>query len=691
MDENEHPLEPISRELSLLVSRLMVSDETDADMGRALAKEAETWARRVHDAGGSWAGELAVEARLVIKGYDQGRAAGLCFNRLKHVLACSVERLDDAMGVEVKKSAIPSATPDVPREKAAAGWYEILPGRDDETFYQDFIHEAPDHLQSIEMGLLAMTRGKDWDGMSVYRPFHTLKGLFGFMGQQDLKELCHGAESMMEPYKTGASVPSRLEVDLILKVLDLLQEQIRKIAVGLPNGKFELVDTRTLLAQIRAKAGVRNGVPPEEEAVKRNPGDDSPEGAPAAPKAGGGNSSAMDGTVRIRTERLDSLIDMIGELVIAHSMVSQDESIRNSQFYDLIKKISHTSKIVRDLQDISLSLRMVPLKALFQRMARLTHDQAGALGKEVRIELYGEDIEIDRNMVETVSAPLVHLIRNALDHGLEDAGQRAEAGKPKAGLVRLEARRAEGNIHIEVRDDGRGLDRSRIIDKARRQGLIADGESFSDEQVFNLIFEAGFSTTEKVTDVSGRGVGLDVVKKGVESLKGRIDVSSAPGRGCSFTLKVPLTMAITDGILLKVEDQRFILPTPSIQITVKPHPDQVSTVEGRGEMFLFKGSILPVVRLQRLFAIGGYEKELTDGLLVIIGEGERRCALFVDELLGQSQVVTKNMGDNLGAIPGISGGAILGDGRVGLILDPQGLMLIARQGTRPVRVGARSN
>jgi two-component system chemotaxis sensor kinase CheA len=370
---------------------------------------------------------------------------------------------------------------------------------------------------------------------------------------------------------------------------------------------------------------------------------------------------------------------MVGELVIGHSMVAQDETVNSGTYPELQRKVNHTGKIVRQMQDLCMSIRMVPLKATVHKIARLVRDLARRQKIMINFIPVGEDTEIDRNMVDLINDPLVHLIRNAVDHGIEPPEERERNGKPRAGTLLLKAYHSGGNVVVEISDDGRGLDRDKITQKAVAKGLIQSSQNLSESEIVTFIFQPGFSTADKVTDLSGRGVGLDVVRRAVETLRGRVDVSSEFGKGCTFTVRLPLTMAITDGMLVKVGNQRYILPTVNIDMSFRPDPEALSTVAGRAETVIFKGKLMPIFRLHRLFDIKEAVEDLTSGLLIIIGDGNQRCALLVDELVGQQQVVAKSLGDGIGNVQGISGGAILGDGRVGLILDPQGIAALARQ------------
>ncbi len=386
-----------------------------------------------------------------------------------------------------------------------------------------------------------------------------------------------------------------------------------------------------------------------------------------------GQDASVDSTVRVRTDRLDRLINMVGELVIAQSMVAQDELIKSSTQHDLLKKVGRAGKIVRELQDLSLSLRMVPLKQTFTKMVRIVRDVARKSGKDALLVLQGEDTEIDRNMVDELSDPLVHMVRNAVDHGIEPPEVRLAAGKPAQGTVRLRAYQSGGNVVVEMQDDGRGMSREKLVKKAIEKGLIESDRGMSDADVYNLIFAPGFSTADKITDVSGRGVGMDVVRRKIEVIKGRVDIHTEFGKGTTFRIYLPLTLAITDGMLVQVGQERYIVPITSIRLSFRPTAQQLSSITGRGELVMLRGEPIPIVRLHSLF---GRDDAVTDpcqGLLVIVEAGQRPLALLVDGLLGQQQLVAKTLGSHVQRVPGISGGAILGDGSVGLILDPDGL------------------
>ena len=331
-----------------------------------------------------------------------------------------------------------------------------------------------------------------------------------------------------------------------------------------------------------------------------------------------------------------------------------------------------------------MSMRMVPLKSTFQKLTRLVRDVALKAGKVVELITDGEETELDRNMVDAIADPLVHMVRNAVDHGVEGPADREKAGKPRAGRVKLAAFQQGGSVIVELRDDGRGLNRDRILAKAIEKGLVSANHALTDSEIMALIFAPGFSTAEQVTDISGRGVGMDVVRRNIESIRGRIDIQSVLGQGTTFQIRLPLTLAVTDGMLVRVGDERYIVPLTSISLSFRPEPDMLSTIPPRGEVVMLRGEVLQVVRLHQMFGISGAVTNPTEAILMIIGDGEHRVALLVDQLLGQQQVVAKALGDGVGEIPGISGGAILSDGRVGLIIDVARMTELARSGdTRP--------
>jgi two-component system chemotaxis sensor kinase CheA len=524
---------------------------------------------------------------------------------------------------------------------------------------------------------------------TIFRSFHTIKGTSAFLNLDCVKDLAHQAESMLVRVRDGQDNFTAGHADLALKSLDMIKSIMKRLKSSGPGRQIELpLGHEKLLEALKsfifcsqepkvndrsAELAVKPGS--NEWPIRKN-GEASADQPLASIQA---KDQVSESTVRVKIDRLDKLLDTVGELVIAQTMVGQDELIVNGKHHEFGKKISHAGKIVRELQGLSMILRVVPLKGTFQKMARLARDLSQKNGKIVNFITEGDETEIDRNMVDMVADPLVHLIRNAVDHGIEMPEERRRIGKSGEGRIYLTAGHAEGSIILTVWDDGWGLSRQRIVDKAMARGLIDSAERMTDQDVWQMIFHPGFSTAEKVTEVSGRGVGLDVVRRAVEDLRGRIEVQSSEGQGCAFIMRMPLTMAIIDGMVVKVGSQRYILPTANIQKAVRPAESDIHTVNQRAEMLIFRDEFLPIFRLHRLFDIPDAQTELTSGLLVVIGEGMQRCAVFVDDLIAQIQVVTKSLGKGINNVPGVAGGAIMGDGIVGLILDVAGIISMARQ------------
>ena len=325
-----------------------------------------------------------------------------------------------------------------------------------------------------------------------------------------------------------------------------------------------------------------------------------------------------------------------------------------------------------------MSMRMVPIQGVFQKMSRLVRDLSRKMDKQIQFKTVGEETELDRSIVDKIADPLVHMVRNSADHGIESAQVRVDAGKPAVGTIELRAFHQAGNIVIEIADDGKGLDKEVLLEKALQRGLIEPNQELSDEEIFKLIFHAGFSTAQKVTNVSGRGVGMDVVRKNIEALRGKVDISSELGKGSTFTIRLPLTLSLIDGQVIMVGRDRYIIPVNSIVRSYKPTAKQMSSILSKGEIALTQGKLVPVIRLHELFGMTQTSKDITESLLVTVEEDQHQCCLVVDDLLGQQQVVIKTLGEMMGSIMGVSGGAIMGDGKVSLILDIPSLMEMAR-------------
>lgn len=389
-----------------------------------------------------------------------------------------------------------------------------------------------------------------------------------------------------------------------------------------------------------------------------------------------GNDDAASSTIRVSLKKVDQMINLVGEMVIAQSKVaSLVEELDGAAFQALREATELMQRNSRDLQDSIMSTRMLPIKTVFGRFPRMVRELTAALGKDAVLVTSGDETELDKGLVEQIADPLTHLVRNSLDHGIESPEARVASGKAAQGMITLRASHKGGNVVIEVIDDGGGLDRERILAKARERQLDVR-EPMSDREVWQLIFAPGFSTSETVTDISGRGVGMDVVKRNIDALGGRIDIESAPGLGTHTTIHVPLTLAILDGLSLRVGEELYILPLPYIIESIQADPSQVKTIANGTEVIFFRGEYVPLLWLSDVFDVGGPRR--MDGIFVIIESSGRKAALVVDSLESQHQVVVKSLAANFRRMPGISGATILGTGRVTLILDVSGLLDMSR-------------
>ncbi|WP_321475370.1 chemotaxis protein CheA [uncultured Paludibaculum sp.] len=556
----------------------------------------------------------------------------------------------------------------------------------DPQLVEDFLVEAREHLANIEARLLEIEQGAHTPETlhSAFRSFHTLKGLAGFLEYAVIQEVAHEVENLLDLARNDALQLTPPIVDVILQSGDFLAGCLRGIEAGNQGRTAPPMETPTaLLEQVRAMAaapqspGVEVAVAPEagaqpESAPALSPEvhrdaaampDQSPAEAATGPKR---NEASL---VKVETGKLEYLVEMVGELMIAESMLHHNQELAEARSPRVQRDLSQLARVTAEVQKTAMAMRMVPIGILFRRMTRLVRDLARKSGKLAELELHGEDVELDRTIVEELSDPLVHMLRNALDHGLESPDEREAVGKPASGKVRLKAAHQAGQIVIELSDDGRGLDRGRILAKAVQRGLVSPEANLSDNEVYHLIFEPGFSTAERVTDVSGRGVGMDVVRKHISKLRGRIDISSTVGRGTTFALKVPLTLAIIDGLVTVVGGVRYIVPIFAVREMFRPTPDRLFTVEGRGEMVLVRERLLPVVRLSRRLGVKARTDDPCEGVMIVGESEDRQYCLLVDELAGKQEVVIKNLGATFRGVRGVAGGAILGDGRVGLILD----------------------
>jgi two-component system chemotaxis sensor kinase CheA len=586
----------------------------------------------------------------------------------------------------------------------------VLPDGVDDDMLQLFCAEAQDLLQEVEQAVLVLERNPADSAMidTVFRVFHTFKGNAGVIKLAVLQRLTHELESLLDAARRGKARLGKDAIDVILEGADVLRRYVAEMLgqlSGVEKGRAIPLPIPALIKRVdrllhggpaaapaaaspavapAAAVSVAPAVPAVPLAVSEStaapmvvPVSPSPPPAQPVPEPIATPGAAVaGGMVRVDTQKLDGLIDLVGELVVAQSMVVQSpelEGIGNSQ---LARSLGQLRGITSDLQRTAMSLRMVPIGGTFRKMARLVRDLSAELGKEIDLKLEGEDTELDRNLVEELNDPLVHMIRNSVDHGIEMPDVRAAAGKPRTGTITLRAFHQGGVIVIQIGDDGRGLSVGRIFTKAVERGLVKPDDRLEPAEIRDLIFLPGFSTAEKVTGLSGRGVGMDVVRRNIEKIRGKVEVDSIEGGGSTFTMYVPLTLAIIEGLIVGVGQERYIIPTLSVRESFRPLPGAVTTVQGRGELVRVRGKLAPLLRLGRFLGTPAKTDDPTQGIVVVVESGQDCRCLLVDDLIGKQEVVIKSLGEMFGRQNAFAGAAILGDGRVGLILDVNSVVKI---------------
>lgn len=614
---------------------------------------------------------------------------------------------------------------------------------EDTDLLSGFIDEAFEHLESIETNVLDLEQSPDDMDIvnNIFRPFHTIKGVSGFLNLKKINVLAHATENLLDDVRNGARSMDSDIIDIVLNVGDCLKSMVENVREVLEKGPehYEDTDINEYIDRIKQIQQGEGGESPAEEAIEAStpppaaesqvsePAEETPpspvakeaqvtapveppsqvpeENQPSTPVAEppppppaaepakppppppsppqpktavaekpGSQKRRIGSSIKVDVEKLDALVNAVGELVIMQSLVRQNPLISGIADPKLTKDFSQLSRITSELQKTAMSMRMVPIRQTFDKMIRLVRDLSKKTGKKVDLVMEGAETEIDRNMVDSIYDPLVHMMRNSVDHGVSPPEQREKVGKPGTGTVHLRAYQKGGNIVIEIQDDGEGLNTEKVRKKAIERGLIQESASLSDFELNNMIFLPGFSTADKITDVSGRGVGMDVVKKAVDKLRGKVEVNSWPGKGSQFLIRLPLTLAIIDGIIVRVGPERYIIPTVAIQESMHPEKKNYNTIHGKGETLLIRGDLVPIVRLYDVFNVDATYTDPCDAIVVVVENEGRKRALMVDELLGKEEVVIKSLGGYMKDVKGVAGGTILGDGRVGLILDLSGLI-----------------
>lgn len=566
-----------------------------------------------------------------------------------------------------------------------------------------FLDESGEHLTNMEAGLLLLEENPgDLDNLNaIFRAAHSIKGNSSFLGVDDITHFTHAMENLLDEMRSGTILATPPRIGLLLQSKDTLVELIN----ALKDGKARPATYDSLIVALKESLESAKGVAIEataseadsvvDAAVVEPATDTIAVKAPAAPAADKHHpaeeapqvaretkSTSDSSSIRVSVEKVDALIDLVGELSIAQAMVNQlIGQLSTSHMPNLEEALIAMQQCTRELQERVMGVRMIPVGTVFRRFPRLIRDLAGTLGKNVRVEIIGDDTELDKQVIERLSDPLTHLVRNAVDHGIELPEERKNKGKTEEAFVRLAAFYEGGNVIVDVEEDGRGLDTERIRQKAITLGLITAQDVLTTEQIQSLIFRPGFSTAAAVTDISGRGVGMDVVKRNIEALNGSIEIQSRAGFGTRFRIRLPLTLAILDGLSVSVGDEVYILPLLSVVQSFRPKPADVHRVMGRGEIINVHGQSLPLLRLHQLFCVTPRITDACQGLVIVLEQQGKRFGLLVDDLLGQQQVVMKSLEENYSKVDGLSGATILGDGRVALIIDIPGLARLTGTGS----------
>jgi len=609
----------------------------------------------------------------------------------------------------------PSSPPSKPSDSISSPMGEDQPATTDEELLitpemkKQFIEESDELLEEVERNLLDLEGDEEQREAlaSCFRNIHSFKGNCGFFGYSELERLSHKSETVLDLMKTGVIDADGENINVLLKIVDMLRSGVAKVSEegqGNIQGCDLLLNLLDDMIPASTKEQPAEPKPIGEILVER--GDATPEAVESAldiqkkplgeilvdmgktsPKAvesalcqqkkGEKTKKIIRRDIRVDLDKLNELNDLVGELVTAQAMVVKNPDLRGHEFENFEKAAHHLEQISTGLQDVAMSLRMIPVSGLFRKMMRLVHDLSRKSGKKVDLRMKGEETEVDKTVIEVISDPLVHIIRNSVDHGIEPGDEREKIGKDPTGVVELGAKHEGGEVWITVRDDGKGLDRDRILTKAIEKELIEEDEKdIPDEDIFRLIFEPGFSTAKKVTDISGRGVGMDVVRKNIDQLKGRVDVHSIAGEGTTISIRIPLTLAIIDGMLVKSGASRYLIPLLAIKESFRPKPEQITEIPGGQEMVRVREELIPVARLTDVYHLGDGNGcgNLDKGILIILENQGKSICLFVDEILGQTETVIKGLPGFMGSVQGISGCTILGDGEVSLILDVGGLL-----------------
>lgn len=589
------------------------------------------------------------------------------------------------------------------RQTAATPPAESLIG---DEMLQQYLNDSYELLDLAERNFIELETQPENEKLvqETFGAIHSLKGNSGFMGFSAIEEIAMEMETILDSVRSKDLEVEEVIITIMLSNIEMIRSRLMDIAKGdvtsadieeLPDMMFEepsivqpvqafpnddFFEEEDIAEQTIVASQVNNELVTEKKEEVKVDSTAKPtakvvhketQASPSIPPM-------QKKDIRVETTKIDRLFDMVGELITIETMVTQNPDLRGLDLPNFAKSANMLNKITRDLQEISMSIRMMPLEGLFNKMKRLVRDVSLKMGKKVNLIVSGQETEMDKNVIDEISDPLVHILRNAIDHGVENTIDRLAKNKPEEGTVKLSAAYEGNEILISVEDDGAGMSREKLLKKAEEKGILkTEPENMSDKEVFLLIFEAGFSTAKEVTDISGRGVGMDVVRKNIEKLRGSVDIQSQYGKGSKITLRIPLTLAIMEAMVIRLGEAIYALPILAIRESFRPNKESITVTMDGLEVVKVREEILPIIRLHEVFREDADSKDLSSGILIIVEAGERKVCLFADEIVGQQQAVIKALSDYIGKVQGITGCMVLGDGGIGLILDIEGLINMA--------------
>lgn len=557
---------------------------------------------------------------------------------------------------------------------------------------EQYLASSMELVELSENNLIILEKEPDNEALvaETFGAIHSLKGNSGFMGYKEIEEISIDIETILDSLRN-----KELEIDQnIVTILLSSIEQIktRLIAIKGTESKADQIirensEVEKTISQTQKieDSEIEKDYQNDKNIETINEHNSHPankqqklkEVSAIKKDQFSNNSTIQRNDIRVETNKIDKLFDLVGELITIESMVTKNPDITNLELPNFMKAANMLNKITRELQEISMSIRMMPIESLFNKMKRLVRDVSIKMKKKIELEISGQETEMDKNVIDEIADPLVHILRNAIDHGVESPETRLANGKSETGKIKLSAKYEGNEILIVIEDDGAGINRNIIVEKAIERGLISANDKLTDKEVFMLIFEPGFSTAKQITDISGRGVGMDVVKKNIEKLRGSIDIDSKLNFGSTFTLRIPLTLAIMESMLIRIGDSQFALPILSLRESFKCQKENITVTMDGLEVVKIRKEVLPIIRIHELLNIETTSKRLEDGILMVIETRDKRVCLFADEIVGQQQAVIKGLSEYIGKVAGIMGCMILGDGSIGLILDIESLIALA--------------